>query len=278
MLCHWTAGCTSRRQLTLERVTAAPTCLRDQRVTLGTDSIRYDLYLPASSQPVPLVVVAHGFSRSKANMAGWGRRLADEGFVAAVPTLPAWSDHERNGRAINEMIEWLCSASPHALRIRKDRLGVMGFSAGGLSSLLAAAENPGISLWIGLDPVDRNGLGAAAAARLQAQAVILRAEPSPWNDNGNAAAIERALEGRCRGIRIAGAIHIDAEWPTDWLAELACGRSDERKRAAFASEAVAALKSVLMPADAQGNEVAAAEASSLPVKAHRICKIERQRS
>jgi dienelactone hydrolase len=122
----------------------------------------------------------------------------------------------------------------------------MGFSAGGLSSLLAAADNPAIVVWVGLDPVDRNGWGAAAAARLQGRAVILRAEPSPWNAHGNAAGIERALGDRCRSTLIPGAIHIDAEWPTDRAAELLCGRSDERRRAMFVEHAIEALKSELM--------------------------------
>jgi dienelactone hydrolase len=251
LTCQWIIGCAAQQRPLPSVPTAQPTCLRDQRVTLGADSVEYDLYLPASSHSAPLVVVAHGFSRSKTNMAGWGEKLAEEGFVAAVPTLPAWSDHQRNGRAINKLIDWLCTTSPHAQRIQKDRVGVMGFSAGGLSTLLAAADNSAIALWVGLDPVDRNGWGAAAAARLQAKAVILRAEPSPWNDNGNAATIERRLGGRCQSVRIPGAVHIDAEWPTDWAAELMCGRSDEQKRAAFVADAVTALKSVLMTANAQ---------------------------
>jgi len=244
-------GCASRHKPPALPLATEPTCIADRQVTLESGKVAFDLYLPASSREAPLVVVAHGFSRSKANMAGWGRRLAEEGFVAAVPTLPAWSDHRLNGRSINELIHWLCTDSPYVQYIQRDRLGVMGFSAGGLSSLLAAADNPAILIWVGLDPVDRSGWGAAAATRLPAQAVILRAEPSPWNAQGNAAGIERALAGRCRSIRIAGAVHIDAEWPTDWAAELACGRSDEQKRAAFAQHAVVALKSELMHLDGQ---------------------------
>jgi dienelactone hydrolase len=141
----------------------------------------------------------------------------------------------------------LGTASPQAQRIRAEHVGVMGFSAGGLSSLLAAADNPTIAVWVGLDPVDRNGWGAAAAARFQGTAVILRAEPSPWNAHGNAAGLERALAGQCRSTLIPGAIHIDAEWPTDRAAELLCGRSDDRRRGVFVEQATAALKAELMP-------------------------------
>ena len=123
----------------------------------------------------------------------------------------------------------------------------MGFSAGGLSTLLAAADDPNVKIWIGLDPVDRDGLGLAALSRLHAQPVILRAEPSSWNAQGNSRTLIEVLGTRCQTSLVPGAIHIDAEWPTDALAELVCGKSSDQNRAAFASHALAALKAALLP-------------------------------
>ena len=68
-----------------------------------------DIYRPDTDKPAPLVVVAHGFSRRRRNMAGWGRHLADEGFVAAVPNLPSWSDQVRNGRFLSDLCAQLCA-------------------------------------------------------------------------------------------------------------------------------------------------------------------------
>lgn len=237
-------GCSSSHPT----ATIAPSgvqCLADQRAELPSGAVTFDLYLPPGPTPAPLVVVAHGFSRSKTNMAGWGRQLAEDGFIAAVPTLPNWSDHAGNGVALNELAAWLRQASPHAARIRPDCLGMMGFSAGGLATLLAAADNPAVTVWVGLDPVDRNRLGATAATRLQAQAVILLADPSACNAHGNAADIAQTLGDRCRTVRIPNAVHVDAEWPTTAAAELVCGRSDEQRRALFVEEAIAALRSAL---------------------------------
>jgi dienelactone hydrolase len=211
-----------------------------RELTLRSGRVVFDLYRPASAGPHPLVVVAHGFWRSRANMAGWGVHLAANGFLAAVPDLPARADHERNGRAVREIIGSLLSAPPAP--IDETRVAVMGFSAGGLATLLAAADDQRIRLWIGLDPVDRNGKGAGAAPRVEARAVILRADPSRCNANGNAAGIERALAGRATVIAVAGATHTDLEWPTDWKARLVCGASDEGRRARFAEAATAALK------------------------------------
>ena len=205
-----------------------------------------DFYLPRVGRPAPLVVVAHGFSRSKASMADWGRRLSQEGFAAAVPTLPAWSDHARNGRAISELADWLPSRSDLKGVVDAERVGLVGFSAGGLATLLAAADNPRVRVWVGLDPVDRNGQGAAAAARLKCPSLILRAEPHACNAHGNAAGISHALTADNTCLLVIGATHTDAEWPTDGLAEWVCGKSSPQRRMVFAEYTTAALRAVLL--------------------------------
>src|SRR6186713_1305987 len=68
---------------------------------LAGGHLRFDLYLPASTEPRPLVVVAHGWLRDRTRMVGWGNRMAEEGFIAAIPDLPTLSDHPHNGRAMN---------------------------------------------------------------------------------------------------------------------------------------------------------------------------------
>lgn len=203
-----------------------------------------DVYAPGSRAPAPLVVVAHGFWRDRSNMAGWGRHLAAQGMVAAVPDLPAWSDHARNGRAINELIASLVAHAADGPPIDAGRIAVMGFSAGGLATLLAAADNSRIRLWVGLDPVDRKGAGAAAAPRLEARAVIITAEPSSCNAHGNATGIARAIGDRATVIAVPGATHADAEWPTDWKARLVCGGTSPERLALFVKHATDALKSL----------------------------------
>ena len=159
------AGCASQSPLEPHHPSVPST--QPSEVTLHVEvregAFDCDLYLPAQGKPAPLVVVAHGFSRTKASMADWGRCLSGEGFAAAVPSLPAWSDHARNGRAIRELADWLQARPDLRDLIDTRRIGVMGFSAGGLTTLLAAANDPRAALWVGLDPVDRDGQGAAAA-------------------------------------------------------------------------------------------------------------------
>lgn len=223
-------------------------------VKLPAGGAKVDLYWPGSGSPAPLVIVAHGFSRHRRHMSGWGQHLASEGFAVAVPDLPAWSDQARNGRFISELRAHLCAEGPWRRRIDPSRVGMVGFSAGGLASLLAAAGSPDLAIWVGLDPVDRHGLGAKAASRVKCRAVVLTAEPSSCNARGNVRAIIAALP-HCEHFGIPGAVHVDAEWPTDRMGEAFCGRSTEEKRGEFRRRATAALLEALAERPAGQTEV-----------------------
>ena len=212
-----------------------------------------DIFWPSTAVPAPLVIVAHGFFRRRHNMSAWGHHLAKEGFVAAVPDLPAWSDHVRNGRFISDLRAYLCAVESWIQRIDPSRVGLMGFSAGGLASLLSAADNPGPAIWVGLDPVDWNGIGTKSAPLVYCRAVVLTAEPSTCNSHGNARNIIAALP-RCEHFGVAGAVHVDAEWPTDWMAEAVCGRSTDEKRSEFHWRATEALHEALTMQPAPGTE------------------------
>ena len=211
------------------------------RVQLPSGSAEVDVFLPASKAKAAMVIVVHGFSRHRQNMSGWGEHLAKEGFVAVVPDLPAWSDHVRNGHFISELRTYLIAEGLWNAHIDPARVGLLGFSAGALSSLLSAADAPDLAIWVGLDPVDQDGLGARAAVGLKPRALVLTSEPSACNGNGNALGIVAALPESAH-FRIAGAVHTDAEWPTSWLAEFVCGHSTEENRAAFRLRATKALK------------------------------------
>jgi dienelactone hydrolase len=103
--------------------------------------VAVDFYLPQGLKKAPVVVVAHGFSRSRLNMAGWGGLLASNGFITAIPDLPAWSDHERNSQAIRELLDRINSKTLVTEPAPNGDGALMGFSMGGLCTLLAAATN-----------------------------------------------------------------------------------------------------------------------------------------
>lgn len=184
------------------------------RVEAGGESIPVDFYFHPGSQPKPLAIVVHGFLANKDRMAHWGVVLAREGFLVAVPTNPTYANDERNTAAIVDLAKqgraghWPISAKTDG------RVALVGFSRGGFETMLAAAELGILAdAWAGLDPVDRNGQGRAAASKVRAPGLALLADPAPLNANGNARGMLAAYGGELEVVRVRGAGHLDAESP-----------------------------------------------------------------
>lgn len=214
------------------------------KVKLTGKEVLVDFYLPRGVQKAPVVVVAHGFSRSRLNMAGWGGLLASNGFIAAIPDLPAWADHDRNSRAISELLDRINSKTLVTPPEPSGAGALLGYWMGGLCTLLAAATNAQVRCWVGLDPVDAGQKGAAAAKGLRIPCAVLQAEPGSWNANGNAKQMVAGLSGPLFALRVRNGTHTDLEQPTDWVAELACGKADPGRHAIFERYALAVLKAV----------------------------------
>ena len=207
---------------------------QSSQVECGKDSVAVDFYFQKQAAPQPMVVVVHGFSRSKRYMAGWGADLARHGMIAAVMTQPYWAGHSRNGEAIARLVElgrtgkWPIAAGGNG------KVGLVGFSMGGLTTLLAAASlSPPADAWVGLDPVDHAGRGAAKAALVKAPGLALLAEPSPFNGRGNASTMLHDYGGPLQVIKVTRATHCDAESPSDILGQLACGQVNSMRHDRF---------------------------------------------
>lgn len=124
-----------------------------ERVSLTGKSVKVDFYLPSAPGPAPVVVIAQGFTRNRKTMACWGGMLAAHGFLAMVPDLPTWADHARNGRALAELLVAVRAGKRNTQPKPGGAAALVGFSAGGLSTLLAAEGNTNVACWVGLDPV-----------------------------------------------------------------------------------------------------------------------------
>ncbi|HEV8608390.1 MAG TPA: alpha/beta fold hydrolase [Tepidisphaeraceae bacterium] len=220
-----------------------------EKLKLAGENVEVDFFLPKTSRPAPLVVVAHGFARSRKNFEGWGERLARAGYFAAIPDLPSSTDHRQNGHAIEELIQLLATKPPEKLRsaqVETDRVAVIGHSAGGLATLLAASDNRRIVLWVGLDPVDSGDIGAKAAADRTFTSLVLRAEPSRCNQRENISGLEHHLRGPWLIAKVDGAGHCDAEDPTDKWCTFTCGGSySDRRHNIFVRHTLDALEAVL---------------------------------
>ena len=211
---------------------AAPASVQTQVHVLDGHRVTLDLY-PAAGPPRGAAILSHGFTRGRGTLAGHAQALADAGVLALTPDLPCTFDFRCNARALAALVGSLRAGGAFGAPVQ--RVVLVGFSAGGLSSLLAA-DTPGVVGFVGLDPFDRTmsgepeRLGLAAAGRLRTEALLLRAPPSRCNAEAVAAPWGGVMPALWRDELIAGASHCDFESPTDWMCRLACGETDPARQ------------------------------------------------
>jgi len=222
---------------------------RTAEMTLGGRSTPVDIFSPASAT-IPIrgtVVLAHGFMRDRHTMAGHASALAREGLWVVVPDLPFVVDSRDNARALRDLMEQLRKGVAGA---PLERFVLIGFSAGGLSTLLAA-NAPGVVGYVGLDPFDRpSGIGLDAAKVLQTPAYLLRGPSAACNAYSIAEPWAKALPHLVVDRRLPGASHCDFESDTDWLCRAVCGAIDPQRQAAVRQFILDAVRQLLPPAPA----------------------------
>jgi dienelactone hydrolase len=214
---------------------AAQAPVQTQVHTLDGHRVTLDVY-PAASPPRGAAILSHGFTRSRRTLAGHAQALADAGVLVLTPDLPCTFDFRCNARALAALVAALRAGEAFkAVGAPVQKVMLVGFSAGGLSSLLAA-DVPGVVGYVGLDPFDRvmpgevERLGLAAAGRLRTEALLLRAPPSRCNAEAVAAPWATTLPVLWRDELIADASHCDFESPSDWMCRLACGDTDPARQ------------------------------------------------
>jgi pimeloyl-ACP methyl ester carboxylesterase len=212
---------------------------REVDLRFGMRLVTADVYPPQSGDARGTVILAHGFLRDRRSLAALAAALAARGALVIVPDLPYPVDAEANGAALVELITDLRAGRFGAVPARTI---LVGFSAGGLASLWAAAHAPGVTGWIGLDPVDRNGTGLHVASRTSPPAVILRAAPDRCNAWANSHSWGSFLPRLERDTLIDGATHCDFEDPSDVLCVAACGAPDAQRQARIRDEVIGVVE------------------------------------
>lgn len=199
-----------------------------RRVETDRGHIQYLHYAPSKSNR-QRAILAHGFLRNPETMDSLATALADGGIESVVIDLKRsrlWAgNHEENARdmmALREALGW-------------DRVIYAGFSAGGLSALLAASADDACVRLLMLDPVDSGSQGLDAAPLVGVPALAILGKPGPGNAWRNAAAMLRRIP-EVREIEFADARHFDFESPGSSRAASIHQRSNEFV-AAWLSEA-----------------------------------------
>jgi dienelactone hydrolase len=212
-------------------------------LVLDGRATRADFHHPAVPSD-SAVILAHGFTRSRATMAGHAARLAQAGMLAVAPDLPYLIDSRDNARALADLVAQLRSGR-HAPAVQ--RVVLVGFSAGGLAALLAAGSE-GVVGFVGLDPFDRpSRIGRQFAQTLQVPAALLRGPPAACNAYAIAAPWAQALPRIETDRLFDQATHCDFEDPSDWVCRLACGAADPRRQQAIAAELLRIVTGWLRP-------------------------------
>ena len=204
-----------------------------------------DIYRRVVGASRGVAIVAHGFTRSRSRHSDLGRALAEAGVVAVIPDLPSVLDLWANGDAIAQLVQKLEAGAFGLVPVARSRVVLIGTSAGGLATVLAAANVPGIAGWIGLDPVDRTGTGVGAAEKLTSPAVVLLAEASGCNLFGSGRRIARAVPRLVRTNVIEGATHCDFESPTNHFCRVMCGGASDQLQEVIRRETVTATLELL---------------------------------
>ena len=224
----------------------------DERFSVDTYALplagaveQVDVYRPVATPTEGVALLAHGFARSRARHRDLARALAAAGVVAVVPDLPNVMNLWGNGDALARFVNDLESGAVPALAVKRENLVLIGTSAGGLASLLAAAQLPKLAGWIGLDPVDRTGSGSRAAAQMQSPAIVMLAEPSLCNLMTSGRAIAEALPRRWRTVDVTDASHCDFEDPTNNVCRAMCGGSSDATREEIRNEIVVTTRELL---------------------------------
>jgi len=226
------AALVSAAAVTATAALAAPAPVQSQVHVLDGHRVTLDVY-PVAGPPQGAAILSHGFTRGRRTLAGHAQALADAGVLALTPDLPCTFDFRCNAQALAELVGLVRAGGAFGAPVGKVML--VGFSAGGLSSLLAA-DTPGVVGFVGLDPFDRTmpgeteRLGLTAAGRLRTEVLMLRAPPSRCNAEAVAAPWSAVLPVLWRDELIAGASHCDFESPTDWMCRLACGDTDSARQ------------------------------------------------
>jgi dienelactone hydrolase len=230
---------------TIARAQPVPFAVTTQTAMLAGAEVMVDVYRPVDNLADGVAVLAHGFTRDRTRDRDLGRDLAEAGVVAIAPDLPNLVDYWGNGDAVKDVVDALERGAFGIPPTPRSRIVLIGTSAGAVATVIAAAKLPGVGGWIGLDPVDRSGTAARAAAKLTAPAVVLLGEPSVCNLFGSGKSIARASPGRIRTQRVHGASHCDFEGPTNNFCRNVCGKSSRGMDAAVRREAVAAALGML---------------------------------
>ena len=202
------------------RGNAAYDRLEEMLVSSSGCKVTYTYFKPSEQSNDVLVVLGHGFMRSRKKMAPLAGHLASWGLSVVnleFCNSKLWSgNHDLNGA---DMVA--VSRKLHAGKVI-----YVGFSAGGLAAILATHLDHNTMAFLGLDMVDNKGSGKEKAPNLAVPMYGLIAAPSACNANNNGLELY-TLASQSKVIEVMDSSHCHFEFPVDGKCSLVCGRGEK---------------------------------------------------
>jgi hypothetical protein len=183
--------------------------------------VAYTYFKPRDVSKDVLVVLGHGFMRSKKRMvylpqhlASWGLSVVNLEFCNSK----LWAgNHDLNGADMVAV----------SRELNAGKVIYIGFSAGGLAAMVASDLDKNTLAFFGLDIVDNQGLGKKIAPKLAVPFYGLFAAPSVCNANNNGLPLY-ALSSDSMVIKVEDTSHCHFEFPVDGKCSFVCGKGEMR--------------------------------------------------
>ena len=183
--------------------------------------VNYTYFKPAIRENGVLIVIGHGFMRSKQRMVHLAEHLASWGMPVATVTFcnsKLWAgNHDLNGADMVAV----------SRRINHTQNIYVGFSAGGLAAMLAANLDEKAHAYFGLDIVDHKEAGSKISAQMTIPLYGLIAAESACNAYNNGIEVYQKSP-HSTVIRVVDASHCHFEFPIDDKCSFFCGKGEKQ--------------------------------------------------
>jgi hypothetical protein len=201
--------------------------------------VSYTNFKPEQSTGEKVVVMGHGFFRNEKtqrelaqHLASWGVPVVTVGFCNSRP----WNGHHDKNAADMILV---------ANAINAEQVIYSGFSAGGLSAIIAASLDSRTLAYLGLDMVDNFDKGIKAAADVKAPVFALVAESSSCNAKNNGLDVFEKIE-KPSLLKVNSASHCDFEYPYDKKCAWVCGKAKPPYERVDIQETILGLTTALL--------------------------------
>ena len=192
------------------------TSLQDMEIAIGPRSgIRVDLYLSASAQQAPLVILVHGHVNSKDDHVFQALHLATWGMHAMAVDFPNRGPWVANGRLLARLVEAI-RRNPEVLEQRIDpmKIVLVGHSFGATAVAAALGSGASTSGAVLLDPAGIGRELPALLRKVDAPVLVIGADEEIWPTR-NREYFYRFIPGGVAEFSIKDAVHEDAQYPTE---------------------------------------------------------------